>query len=488
MSDDARWATFFGQPVGELLRTARLSAGMTQVAVARATGLAPSVVSKYEQGVREPSATALLKIIRATGALDELIRSDASPVTPTSADNPQLAEHDSEVARLRSTVIEHLRAQGFRLTESGAIATVESDKSRLRALHDEAVTVNRERARKALARHEPRFLARLADGHHLRPESIRPRLVLVEDRRSFSGLLWRWASLHWSIPVSGGYGRRLRFLVLDEAHGDSLIGLIGLGDPVFALACRDAAIGWSADARRSRLACVLDAFVLGAVPPYNRLLAGKLVALLAGSDEVRRIFSDRYSHRRTLISERDPAAELALITTSSALGRSSVYNRLTRPTGELALEPVGYTRGTGDFHFSGAIYSDLSAFAASLVPVGTATQRHERWTGEGFRNRREVVQRALDGLGFDSRLLRVHGVRRQVFANRVATNSYEWLRGEADALDWRSQDVAELSAWWRTRWAVPRSQRDGSWRDQRAADWSLYECGEATDELEDVVG
>ena len=50
--------------------------------------------------------------------------------------------------------------------------------------------------------------------------------LIVFRPRSFDGLLWRWLSLHWSIPVSSGYGRRLRFLVVDEGHQGKVIGLI----------------------------------------------------------------------------------------------------------------------------------------------------------------------------------------------------------------------------------------------------------------------
>jgi hypothetical protein len=102
-------------------------------------------------------------------------------------------------------------------------------------------------------------------------------------------LLFRYARLHGSIPISAGYGRRLRFLVFDERNG-KLIGLFGLGDPVFALGPRDAWVGWDAPAKRERLRHVVDAFVLGAVAPYARLLCSKLVALLITSNEVREGF------------------------------------------------------------------------------------------------------------------------------------------------------------------------------------------------------
>jgi len=65
------------------------------------------------------------------------------------------------------------------------------------------------------------------------------------------------------------------------------------------------------------------------VPPYARLLCGKLVALLMTSDEVRDAFSRRYAGRTSRISERPFDGRLVLTTMTSALGRSSRYNRLT---------------------------------------------------------------------------------------------------------------------------------------------------------------
>jgi len=459
------WSSLLREPVADLLRNARQRSGMTQAQVARATGIDPSVVSKYELGTRQPSATALLKIAHAIG-MDLRGRASEQDGDCERAADPR--------THLRVRVLKHLTSQGFRITAGGAIAPVESDKGKIRQLHTESVHASRERARPTLTGIEPKLLRRLANGAEVRPAEIDPRLVLVENRRSEDGYLWRWCSLHWSIPVSGGYGRRLRFLVIDKAHDDAVMGIIGLGDPVFALGARDKTIGWTAEQRTRRLTCVMDAFVLGAVPPYDSLLGGKLVAMLAGAREVRRAFATRYGHRQTLIADRDPHAQLALITTISALGRSSIYNRLSRPDGTLALRPAGYTLGSGDFHFSGAIYADLAAFASTLLRDGDQSHRNPRWTGDGFRNRRELIIRALEGLGFDSKIMRMHGVRRQVFLNPLASNTFQWLRGEPGRLDWYPSGTVDLASWWRDRWAVPRSLRDESWMSVQRHDWALY--------------
>ena len=255
-----------------------------------------------------------------------------------------------------------------------------------------------------------------------------------------------------------GYGRRLRFLVLDRAHGDKLIGLIDLADPVFALAARDRWIGWDVETRTHALTNVMDAFVLGAVPPYSTLRAGKLVALLATSRVVRDTFRIRYAHRTTLISERDPCAQLALVTTTSALGRSSIYNRLTGPGGVLAYRPVGYTVGTGDFHLSGAIHADLARFVAQHRGEAEV-HAHERWRAQPSpRNRREVLHRALSLLGLPARQLRFHGVHRQVFVAPLMHNAVDHLLTGADP-HWTAVTVEETTAHCKARGAPPLAPR-----------------------------
>jgi hypothetical protein len=270
-------------------------------------------------------------------------------------------------------------------------------------------------------------------------------------------LLYRYARLHWSIPVSAGYGRRLRFVVYDESNG-KLIGLFGLGDPIFSLSPRDRWIGWNHEWKAARLQCVMDVFVLGAVPPYSLLLGGKLVALLTTSAEVQQAFHRKYGGRQALISGEPLDGRLALLTTTSALGRSSLYNRL-RYRGDLVFQSVGFTQGSGDFHFSNGFYKDLRGFALRHCD---ATAKHARW-GEGFRNRRELVRKALPLLGL-SRQLVYHGVAREIFVAPLASNSAAFLRGEHRRLRRQQRTADELHAWFRDRWLLPRAARDERYR------------------------
>ena len=67
--------------------------------------------------------------------------------------------------------------------------------------------------------------------------------------------------------------------------------------------------------------------MLGALPPYSQLLGGKLVASLIKTREVVDAFTKRYNDSTGLISGQKKKARLVAVTTTSALGRSSVYNR-----------------------------------------------------------------------------------------------------------------------------------------------------------------
>jgi len=54
----------------------------------------------------------------------------------------------------------------------------------------------------------------------------------------------------------------------------------------------------------------------------------KRVAMLCASDEVRGAFQQKYGEGESLITGAAADGRLALIATTSALGRSSIYNRL----------------------------------------------------------------------------------------------------------------------------------------------------------------
>ncbi|MFL6436603.1 MAG: Druantia anti-phage system protein DruA [Terriglobales bacterium] len=377
-----------------------------------------------------------------------------------------MALKNAEKLKLRRAIFRSLRIQGY-IVENGDVRLQEdASKDYIRSLHQIAAQHRLEEAGDSLRNREDELLSFIADGKDVHPNAIRPRLVPVANE--IDALLFRYVSLHWSVPVSSGYGRRFRFLVFDENNG-KLIGIFALGDPVYALTDRDKWIGWDFETKRDRLCHVMDAYVLGAVPPYSSLLCGKLVATLVLSNEVREFFRNRYRGRTSLISRRENKAQLALVTTTSALGRSSLYNRI-RVEGIQFWTRIGLTKGYGEFQFSNGLYGAIRDFA---VRHCEPTDKNTSF-GEGFRNKREIVAKSLRVLGFHS-AFRKHGVRREIFAAPLGSDALRFLRGEVNRprfFDWPVQDLADLAL---RRWVQPRADRDSSFRDFRRHQYRLWE-------------
>ena len=374
-----------------------------------------------------------------------------------------LAAHAEQ---LRRDIVRSLRQQGFRVRNNGILPPLDLSKESIRSLHRAAVAHRIEAASTDLKANQAELLGFIASGSELDPEGISPRLVEVK-RGSIEELLFRYASLHWSIPVSSGYGRRLRYLVIDEQN-DKLIGLIGLGDPVFALRPRDSWVGWTPVERKRHLRHVMDAFVLGAVPPYSFLLCGKLVAMLASTNSVRRTFKRKYGGAKSVMSGRIHDGQLAMLTTTSALGRSSIYNRL-RIEDRRLFQSVGFTQGSGDFHFSDGLYGAISEFAHEHV---VPSAKDETW-GTGFRNRREIIRKTLSALGLPWDWI-FHGIEREVFVVPLARNTVQFLRGEQSRLLCYSLTEAQASEHFRDRWLLPRVAWDQKYRQWSNSDWLLW--------------
>jgi hypothetical protein len=336
----------------------------------------------------------------------------------------------------------------------------------------EAIRVSHQKQRIELFEHEKKMLAKywdklptqFANGNEVDPEIIEPELEVV-DSKGYSGILFRYASLLWSVPVSKGYGRRIRYLVRDKQNG-KLIGIFALNDPVFNLSARDDWIGWSVDDRRERLVHVMDAYVVGAVPPYSYLLGGKLITSLIGSSDVSDNFAEKYSDSKGIISQKRKEPRLALVTVTSALGRSSIYNRLKLVNQDkyrqnlkdddviVELIKIGETKGYGHFHLSNGIFNRIRLM---LTAEGhDYAQGHQFGDGPNWRFR--VIRIGLEKLGMDKEILR-HGIFREVYAIPMFPNFREFLNGDIENPNLNRPSASEIAYHAKSRWVVPRSKR-----------------------------
>jgi hypothetical protein len=362
------------------------------------------------------------------------------------------------VARLKRTIRGHFSKLGFIKAQDGSLVLPGIDKEIIRQLHhgqrDERLLSGAASTSAALRR----TLCSFANGAEINPHKISLRLVRVFSN-TVEADIFRVAALTWSVPVSPGFGRRLRYLVWDEYH-DKVAGIIALGDPVFNLSVRDDLIGWKVKDRTKRLVNLLDAYVLGAVPPYNMLLGGKAVACLVRSREIFDDFRVTYGNSIGIISGKAKRAKLLAVTTTSSLGRSSVYNRL-RLGDTPYFTPIGYTLGWGHFHITDKIFDEIREYLRVIQHPYVDSHRF----GEGPNWRLRTIRVALGELGVSESVLR-HGIKREVFICPFGKNAPEILRtgrGRLDLSDVRT--VAEISDLARDRWMIPRSFRRSEYRD-----------------------
>lgn len=345
---------------------------------------------------------------------------------------------------------------GFTFSAGQVTPPVYTDKDSIRRMYlAERRKFVEERA-DLLQRLERRALPIFAKGSEVAPPALRPRIELVTSRLQAD--IFRYACLLWSIPVSPGYGRRLRFLIFDDSN-EKLIGLLGLADPVYCLAVRDSWIGWTDNDKRRRLWHVMDAFVLGAVPPYNYLLGGKLIAMLATSNVVREHFIARYEGRRSGILGiiRDPY--LVLLTTGSAMGRSSMLNRLKRD-GEPIWASLGMTLGWGHFHLGDGHFKAMADFMREEFPDVFNSYKF----GGGPSWKLRVIRSCLRELEIPATALK-HGIKREVFAAPLSHNWRAFLQGEQETPAFHDRSTEDLMAFFRERWLLPRATRDSRYKD-----------------------
>lgn len=364
---------------------------------------------------------------------------------------------ETRKASLKRKIRRHLRSMGFARDEKGLLVPPDLSKDTYRALHAGHRIEKLRDSAKFLARVGDKLLPYFADGIDVNPELIRPRLEVVSST-ALSGDIFRYASLFWRVPVSEGYGRRVRFLVWDDSN-DKLIGIFALGDAVFNLKVRDEKIGWDHLQRAKALVNMMDAYVLGAVPPYSYLLGGKLVASLLRTKEVVDVFNEKYRETTGIISGEKKQAKLVALTTTSSLGRSSIYNRL-RLVGTDYFSSIGFTSGWGHFHIPDRLFAEMRQY---LEDSGDTHSKRFLY-GHGPNYRMRTIRRALDLLGMDGNLIQ-HGLPREVFFCSVADNATKILTGKNKRPVYSGlKTVEEVAALAKDRWVIPRSERNPEYR------------------------
>jgi len=370
---------------------------------------------------------------------------------------------------LREKIINVLEEQGFKVNPH--VRPWESNK--------EAYKGVQQRSKLEQIAHHKEFLEKCfeqartycRDGRDIAPGELKLELREVKSD-SFEEILFRWWNLMWwSIPYQRSYGRQMRFLLWDSVH-HAPFGLIGLQSPVLRMSVRDNALGIPKDELDIWVNKSMSAQRVGALPPYNELLGGKMVALTLASNEVRDAYKKKYESRTTIIKCRQLEPSLLFITTTSAFGKSSLYNRL-KYKDELVAECLGYTQGSGSFHIPEGLYKEILEF---LVEKGVDVARGY---GHGPSRKLKLLSVGLRYLGLTS--FEFHGIKREFYLFPLVKNLREVIHHQQKPA-WFDHPFHELENYWRERWAMPRAARKPEWKRFKTAEF-FEKAGRALGEL-----
>jgi hypothetical protein len=354
--------------------------------------------------------------------------------------------------KIRREIITALKKQGYQI-KKGSFVLNDVCREAKREVHHLAKIERISKRKDFILKNEGFIKEYLIDGIDLNVEKIEPRLIEVQSNSKWETLFRWWNLTWWSLPYEHAYGRQIRFVVWDQYH-HAPIGLIGLQSPILSWSVRDNYLGIPHATKDYWVNQSLSAQRLGALPPYNNVLGGKLVAYLMTSDVVRNKFKQKYSDIKTILKNRKLPPRLLFITTTGAFGKSSIYTRLKYHE-EYVAKFIGYTHGSGSFHIPNDLFEKLVDF------LKVEGYEANRGYGHGPSRKLRLIDQALHLLGFENGS--THGIQRAVYLFPFVRNLTEVIQGNARP-QWHHRTIDGLTDFWKKRWAIPRIEKDVSYR------------------------
>lgn len=352
---------------------------------------------------------------------------------------------------LKNRVLQALKEQGFEV-EGNNLKLEKEDRETYRRVQQAARLLALKKRKGFLLKFLPEAKRFLKDGAQIKPEEISLELREVKGG-SFDALLFRWwALVWWSTAPQRTCGRQLRFLLWDKTH-NAPFGLITVQSPYLHLSVRDRFLELKKEEKDFWVNCSLNAQRVGALPPYNELLGGKLVALALTCNELREAYRRKYKDSLSLVSGRR-LTELLFITTGSAFGRSSIYNRLKYYDEEVAIS-LGFSDGKGTFHFPEELYSELRSYLKTKEP---SLFRKTCGPTKSI----IVLEHALRHLKLKNFV--AHNVKREFYLFPLVKNLKGVLHKKEAPLFY-DRPFKELERYFKERYLLPRAERVVTWKN-----------------------
>lgn len=287
----------------------------------------------------------------------------------------------------------------------------------------------------------------LAAGEDVLSSSIIPEIEVCTTQKQMD--LFRMYRYYWSSPYSEYVGRRIKLIIRDAGlPSKPVIGIAALGSPIIHIPERDNWVGWDRTTRTKNLNYTMDAYVIGALPPYNHLLGGKLISYILASVEVRKIYEKKYRKKISVIDEKVSDKLVGLFTTS-LYGNSSQYNRINFNKSPL-YNLIGSTKGYGTLHLS------QQTIEAMIVLLTENNINVTNCFGSGPIWVMRVIRAAADLLKFDADFLLKHSFKRNIYFIPYASNYREILNGITSKPIYYNYKMDELVGFWKERWFSKR--------------------------------
>lgn len=352
---------------------------------------------------------------------------------------------------LRSKIIDSLNHQGFSV--NGHVEPLQFNKETYRHIHDfskkEQINLQRKFVEEGFE------IARkyLVNGKDLNPSEIELEFRMIEEGTEEHKIYRWWNLVWWSVPYQRAYGRQMRFLLWDKIH-NAPFGLIGLQSPILKMSIRDDYLEIPNETLDLWVNKSMQAQRLGAIPPYNQLLGGKMVAMSLTASELRRAYKRKYKETETLMQKRMIEPDLLFLTTTSAFGRSSIYNRL-KYQGEFVAQSLGFTKGSGTFHIPQELYVEIMNYLSKKgVNVSTTF-------GNGPSRKVKLLDKAFSMLELGD--YTYHNIQREFFLFPLAKNLKNVIAKNVQP-KYYIRKLNDLNGFWKERWCVPRSERFDDWK------------------------
>ena len=155
------------------------------------------------------------------------------------------------------------------------------------------------------------------------------------------------------------------------------------------------------------------------------------------------------------MSNRNLPADLLFIITTSAFGKSSMYERL-KFKNESVSTFLGLTSGMGTFHIPKEVYAEIITY---LQDKGYDVKRGY---GTGPSRKLKIISMAFGKLGISN--FKYHNIKRGIYLFPYVQNLKTVIKENAEPL-WYDRSFFDLEKFWKKRYLLPRSKRITTWKE-----------------------